>query len=467
MAADTAGEIRGDKAFIGHPAGLGWLAFTEFWERFSYYGMSTLLVLYLTGWLFQGDHVQHVLGFGPFHAFVDFLYGPRTTPAALATAITGLYAGLVYLTPLAGGYLADRFLGRTMAVTIGASLMALGHFLMAFDATFLIAITCLVTGVGFFKGNIASQVGGLYKTDDPRRGDAYQVFLMAVQIAVIISPLICGTLGEKVGWHYGFGAAGVGMLIGLLTYLGGRRWLPPEPPRIKRGETSEARPPLSRTDWIKVGVLLALLPVLAVAIVGNQQINIGYVLWAKANYQLVFFGETMPVTWLQSLDAFISAITMAASVAFWRWWTVRWTEPDEITKITIGVGISALAPLTLAAASALVASHGAKVGLIWGVAFHVLNDIGFANVLPIGLALYSRAAPKGYASVIIGCYYLHLFMGNPFAGWIAGFLGTMSATSFWLLHVWLMMGAGAILIVVRTFAGRILAPAYQHTEAAT
>ncbi|MBS0471213.1 MAG: hypothetical protein JSR60_09085 [Proteobacteria bacterium] len=162
MVAAAAGN-RSDRAFLGHPSGLGWLSFTEFWERFSYYGMAALLVLYMTHSLLLPGHVEHIAGFGPFKAFVEMLYGPRTTPAALASAIYGLYTGLVYLTPLAGGYLADRFLGRTTSVTIGALLMSAGHFLMAFDVSFLLAVTCLLLGVGFFKGNIASQVGGLYK----------------------------------------------------------------------------------------------------------------------------------------------------------------------------------------------------------------------------------------------------------------------------------------------------------------
>src|SRR5262249_15502870 len=143
-------------------------------------------------------------------------------------AITGAYSGMVYLTPLFGGFIADRFIGRTAAVTLGAILMVLGHFLMAFEVSFVAAITCLVLGVGFFKGNIASQVGDLYKAGDPRRAFAFQTFLLGVQIAVIVAPLVCGFLGEKVAWHWGFGAAGVGMTVALAVYLSGRKYLPPD-----------------------------------------------------------------------------------------------------------------------------------------------------------------------------------------------------------------------------------------------
>jgi POT family proton-dependent oligopeptide transporter len=449
----------GDTSFLGHPAGLGWLAFSEFWERFSYYGMQALLVLYMTKYLLLPGHVDKVFAFPPFRAFVEGMYGPLS-PQALASAIFGLYAGLVYLTPIAGGLLADRLIGRTNAVAIGALLMAIGHFLMAFEVSFLLALLCLLVGVGCFKGNIASQVGELYGPNDHRRADAFQVFLMSVQIAVIISPLVCGTLGEKVGWHWGFGAAGVGMLIGLVTYLSGRYALPPEP---KRGERSaETRAKLQQTDIVRFAVLIALLPVLAVSIVGNQEIFNAYLVWAGDNYQLVFFGETMPLTWFLSFDAAFSAATIIASVAFWRWWAKKWTEPDEISKITIGVIISSLAPLTLAGASAVVMATHQKVGLVWAVGFHLINDLGFANVLPVGIALYSRAAPKGWAGIVIGVYYTHLFMGNMFVGWLGGKLQQMPATTFWLMHVGLMLGSAAILLVVRLSAGRILAPSYEH-----
>jgi POT family proton-dependent oligopeptide transporter len=450
---------RRDTAFIGHPAGLGWLSFCEFWERFSYYGMQALLVLYMTHSLLHPGHVEHVLGFGPFRRVVEGIYGAGLSPQALASAIFGLYAGFVYLTPIGGGLLADRFLGRTRTVALGAALMALGHFLMAFEASFLLALTCLLIGVGCFKGNIATQVGDLYGPGDARRADAFQIFLFTVQIAVIASPFVCGTLGQVYGWHYGFGAAGVGMLIGLTIYLMGRSRLPVEQP-IRRDVSAPRRPPLSRADAIRITVLIALLPVLAVALVGNQEIFNAYLVWGEANYQLVFFGKTMPITWILSFGSIISAATIALSVAFWRWWGTRWTEPDEITKVSLGVMLGSTAPLLLAGASAIIAASHQKVGLGWAIAFEVVNDFGFANVFPVAIALYSRAAPKGLTGLMVGFFYLHLFMGNLFVGWLGGLLEKMPATSFWLLHTGLMLGAAAVLLAVKFTAGKILAPAY-------
>jgi POT family proton-dependent oligopeptide transporter len=456
---ELAATDRSDVAFLGHPKGMGYLAFAEGWERFSYYGMQALLVLYMTQQLLLPGHIENIAGFGPFRAAIEGLYGPLS-PQALASAIFGFYAGLVYLTPIAGGFIADRLAGRTRTITVGALLMAAGHFLMAFDFSFLIALLCLLLGVGCFKGNIATQVGELYGPDDLRRADAFQIFLLAVNIAVIVSPLVCGTLGQKVAWHWGFGAAGVGMLIGLLVYLSGRRWLPKEAgPKARAAGEAPARPPLVKGDGAKIVVLVLLLPLLMLSALGNQEIFNAYLVWGDANFNLVFFGQTMPVTWLISIDAFISTATIFLSILFWRWWATRWTEPNEITKLTIGTFISALAPLALAIASWQAAATGAKVGLGWGIAFHVLNDIGFANVFPVGIALYSRASPRAVAGTMIGVYYLHLFACNMLVGRLGGFLEQMEAGRFWLMHAGLVAAGGIGLLIVRSFAGRILAPA--------
>jgi len=444
-------------AFLGHPSGLGWLSASEFWERFSYYGMQALLVLYMTNYLLLPGHVEQVWAFVPFRHAVESIYG-KLTPAELASIIYGFYAGFVYVTPLAGGWVADRLIGRTRTVTLGALLMALGHFLMAFEASFLFALLCLLIGVGCFKGNIAAQVGDLYADDDPRRADGFQIYYLGIQIAVIISPIICGTLGDLVGWPWGFSAAGVGMLIGLATYLMGRPSLPAE--ELRAGEI--IRPPMTRRDGATVALLVMLVPVLALALVGNMQIFNAYMIWAQKNLQLVFFGKTMPITWIQSVDAVVSTVLMAGSVLFWHWWAKRWTEPDEIAKMTIGVVIAALAPTVLAVASSVVAATGHPVSLAWAVAFHILNDLGFANVLPVGLALYSRAAPKGFSGMMIAVYYLQLFLANMIVGYLGSLLDVMPGTQFWLLHAGLMAVSAVILIAVRYFAGDALAPSYDH-----
>ncbi|HEX3164581.1 MAG TPA: oligopeptide:H+ symporter [Pseudolabrys sp.] len=454
-AAELDSETRRDRSFLGHPVGLAWLSGSEFWERFAYYGMQTLLVLYLTHYLLQPGHIGQVWGFGAFRRFIGWIYGTQSQ-MALASNTAQLYAALVYVTPLAGGFIADRLIGRTATVTIGAIIMVIGTFLLALNSTFLVALLLLLAGVGCFKANIASQVGALYRINDPRRADGFQIYFLGIQLAVIISPFICGTLGQRVDWHLGFVAAGVGMVLGLAIYLTGRRNFPPEPIRTK-GDHVE-RPPLTAHDWRAVILLVALLPVLAVSIIGNQEIFDAYLVWGEKSFQTVFFGFNMPITWLVSLDAFVSTVTMVGVIAFWRWYSRRWSEPSEITKIVIGVAISALGPLVLAGCAWTADTTHHPVPLYWALGFHILNDVGFANVLPVGLALYSRAAPKGLGGVMIAVYYVHLFIGNALTGYLGGLLGTMANAAFWLLHAGLMAIAAVILLVARAAFGGFLAP---------
>src|SRR3954451_839718 len=220
---DDAAPLTGEEhtpGFLGHPRGLWYLAFTEAWERFSYYGMQALLVLYMVKYLLLPGHVEHVAAFDSFRQ----LYGARGGQP-LASRIFGTYTASVYLTPIFGGFLADRLLGRRRTVLLGALTMAAGHFLMAFEVAFLFALLCLVLGCGMFKGNIASQVGSLYKPEDLRRADAFQIFYLGVNAGVIAAPLVVGTLGEVYGWHYGFTAAGVGMLLAAGIYSLGQKYL--------------------------------------------------------------------------------------------------------------------------------------------------------------------------------------------------------------------------------------------------
>jgi len=450
----TATTAKSDRAFLGHPAGLGWLAFCELWERFSYYGMQGLLVLYATQYLFMPEHIGNVSGMDSLRAAIEFFQGPRSAQQ-LGSMIFGIYAACVYLTPIFGGMLADRLLGRTKTVTIGALLMALGHFLMAFEVYFLWALACLIIGVGCFKGNIAAQVGDLYGPEDKRRSRAFQIFMLSVQIAVIAAPLVCGTLGEKVGWHWGFGSAGVGMLIGLVVYLFARPWLPREVPRDKR--VREVRAPLTRDEWKRMALLVALLPVLMLSVVGNQQFQNAFPQWSDRYMDLVLFGWQVPVTWLQAVDALISTGTMLAIIAFWRWWATHRREPSDLVKMALGSFVAALAPSAMIIAAQMIASTGHKVGFIWTVIYSLINDIGFGNILPIGLALYSRAAPRNMAGAIVGVYYLHLFIGNFFVGWLAGLLDKLPGTVFWGLHAVLVAAAGVLLLLAHGFFGKLLA----------
>src|SRR6202045_4151501 len=259
MASLGADQIRGAKPFgdlLGHPRGLTFLFATEMWERFSYYGMRALLVLYMTQYLLNPDRAGGVIGLDGLRAGLEAMFGPLGVQP-FASQIYGLYTGLVYLTPLVGGLIADRVLGQRRTVIIGAALMAAGHFMMAFESFFLLALTTLILANGAFKPNIVTQVGGLYAPGDPRRDRAYSIFYVGINVGAFLAPLICGTLGEKGGWHYGFAAAGVGMLIGLAIYLYAMPLLPPDELQKARAAHAEKRP-LDRGEWRAVAALLVL-----------------------------------------------------------------------------------------------------------------------------------------------------------------------------------------------------------------
>lgn len=440
---DIHDALEHDRRFLGHPVGLGYLAFTEAWERFSYYGMQTLLVLYMTKYLLLPGNVENVALFKPFSALYGGLEGQ-----ALASAIFGTYAASVYLTPILGGLLADRVLGKRRTVLLGAITMAAGHFLMAFEASFLFALLCLVVGCGLFKGNIASQVGALYKPDDLRRADAFQIFYLGINAGVIASPLIVGTLGEVYGWHYGFGAAGVGMLIALVIYVAGQKHLPKEHFEPQGAKSDAPKQKLAPGDWQAVIALLVLIPVMAVALLPNQQIFNAYLIWGDQQFDLVWMGQKLPTTWLVTLDAIVSVSFLAGVSLFYRWYGKRRREPDEITKIIIGAAFSVAGMLCLFMAASTQGS-GEKIGLFWPVMFHVVNSIGFAHMLPVSLALFAKVAPRAINSTVIGLYYLAFFMGNSFVGWIGGLYETMPTTNFWLLHAGLAAGAGLCFVLFK------------------
>ncbi|MBA3055859.1 MAG: peptide MFS transporter [Sphingomonadales bacterium] len=417
-----------DRAFIGHPRGLGYLAFVEGCERFSYYSMQTLLVLYMVKYLLLPENIGSVWGLQWVEAN---LYGGKQGQP-LASAIFGNYTALVYLTPIIGGYIADRWLGRRTTLILGGLIMALGHFLMAFEATFLLALLSLVIGVGLFKGNIASQVGELYKPDDLRRAMAFQIFYIAINVSVIGAPLIAGTLGEKVGWHYGFGTAGIVMVAGLLIYLKARPWLPEDARPARRGAGPKAT--LEPGDRSRILAVVLLVPVLAIALLTNQEIFNAYLVWADEHFQLTFFGETLPTSWMITIDAALSFAMLVAVAAFWKWRADRTgREPDELGKMMIGSLFSIAGGMCLVIAAS---GQGAgKIGLFWPVMFHLLNSIGFSHMLPVSLALFTRLAPRAINATILGIYYLAFFAANQITGIVGGWYSTMDTVQFWLFHV--------------------------------
>jgi POT family proton-dependent oligopeptide transporter len=447
---------RPQREFLGHPVGLPVIAFTEAFERFSYYGMQTLLVLYMVKALLLSPHVERIAGFGWFNQVLTWIYGAAPSTQALASHIFGTYTALVYLTPIIGGFIADRWLGKTRTVTIGAILMAAGHFLMAFDVSFLLALLLLVLGVGCLKGNLASQVGALYRPGDPRATAAFQLYYLGISGGAFFAPLVCGALGEEVGWHWGFGAAGVGMVIGLCIYLAGRRHLPPEPRAVRAAAGTAKAPALTGRDWRVIALLVLMVPVLAVSAIGNQQMFNAYLVWADRSYEFMLFGHRMPTSFLVSFDAITGFLMLGGSVLFWRWYGTRWREPDEMSKLIIGCLISSSAFILVAFVAGQHAATGVKPALWLALLINTLNNIGFANVFPVSLALYSRAAPRAIAGTVIGIYYLFLFLANILVGIVGGWLDIMPAGSFWGIHVAAILGAAAVFLGIKLMFGRML-----------
>ena len=418
-----------DRAFLGHPKGLGYLGFTEACERFSYYSMQTLLVLYMVNYLLVPGRMENVVGLEWLQANV--YNGIAGQP--LASAIFGTYAALVYGTPVLGGIIADKFLGRDRTLILGGVLMAIGHFLMAIESAFAFALVALVLGVGAFKGNIATQVGALYGPNDLRRAMAFQIFYIFINVSVIAAPLISGTLGQKVGWHYGFGCAGVVMVLGLFIYLAGRRHLRPEELKSP-GEDPELRQPLTRDDWVCVVYLMILIPVLAISLLTNQEIFNAYLVWGDQHFDLRLFGWAFPSSWLITIDAAVSFTMLVAVAAFWKWYGTRRREPDEISKIIIGSVFTVAGGLCLFMA-ALTQAPGGKISMFWPMMFELFNSVGFAHVLPISLALFSKISPRQITSTVIGLYYLSFFIANAVVGYVGGLYSSLPTTTFWLIHV--------------------------------
>jgi POT family proton-dependent oligopeptide transporter len=304
---------------------------------------------------------------------------------------------------------------------------------MAFESTFLLALITLVTGVGLFKGNIASQVGELYSDSDLRRAMAFQIFYIAINVSVIAAPLVSGTLGEKVGWHWGFGTAGIVMVVGLLIYLAAGKYLPADN-RPAKGATKTNGGGLTRQDVPRLAALLLLVPVLALALLTNQEIFNAYLVWADEHFQLTFAGNTLPTSWMITLDAAFSFSMLVAVAAFWKWRSAKTgREPDELGKMIIGSFFTIAGGLCLVIAAAT--QGDAKIGLFWPVMFHLLNSIGFSHILPVSLALFTKVAPKAVTATVVGIYYLAFFAANKIVGVVGGWYSSMDTVQFWLLHV--------------------------------
>jgi proton-dependent oligopeptide transporter, POT family len=432
---------------FGHPRGLSFLFATEMWERFSYYGMRALLVLYMVKHLLQPAQSESVIGLDALRQFYESMFGPLGVQA-LSSHIYGLYTGLVYLTPLFGGILADRVLGQHRTILVGATLMAVGHFMMAFEPLFLVALTLLILGNGAFKPNMAAQVGSLYAPGDRRRDRAYSIFYVGINLGAFLAPLICGTLGEELGWHYGFTAAGVGMSIALVVYVCAMPSLPPdELQRTAAAGTERKR--LDRNDWRAVLALVVLfVPTTCFWATYEQQGNT-IALWAddytdRSVNLLVWRGE-IPVTWFQAVNPFMIFAFTPLLVALWARQARRGAEPSTVSKMAIGCFGVTLANLIMLGA-AWQADGGPNASWLWLLGYFVVITLGELYLSPIGLSLVSKIAPAGTVSMLMGLWLATSFTGNLMAGWLGSFWATMDKSMFFLMIAGIAMIAGAVIL---------------------
>jgi len=429
--ASTAHSAR-EQEFLGHPKGLAFLFATEMWERFSYYGMRALLVLYMVKYLLQPEQRDSVLGLAALKRVLEVPLGPLDIQP-LASQIYGLYTGLVYLTPILGGLIADRLLGQRRTVVIGAVLMAIGHFMMAFEGLFLFALLALILGNGAFKPNISTQVGALYPPGDHRRDRAFSIFYVGINLGAFLAPLICGTLGEQVGWHYGFAAAGVGMTLGLIIYLWASPMLPPDglAERKRQGE----RKRFGREEWQAVFALLVLSLPVTLFWATFEQVGNTIALWADQHtdrfIDLLFWRGEIPTTWFQSFNPFMIFAFTPLIVGLWAWQDRRGREPSTVSKMAIGCFLNAASYLILFVA-AWQAGSG-KAGWAWLFFYFVVITVGELYLSPTALALVTKIAPPGFISMMMGIWLATSFTGGLLAGYLGSFWSAMDKAAFFLL----------------------------------
>ncbi len=437
----------------GHPKGLYYLAFTEMWERFSFYGMSALLTLYMVKELLLPGHGEQVIGLAGLRNLFEFR-GPMTN-LAFAAIIYGWYAGLVYFTPILGGWVADRILGPKRTVMIGVLLMSAGHAAMTLYSTFLIALLLLILGSGFLKGNISAQVGALYpREDESRRSRGFAIFSTGINIGAAAGPLTTGAVAAVYGWHAGFAVAAALMLLALIGYIAGQRHLPEDRPARRQ---KEAATPLSAAERRQIWFLLAVIMLTIPAEIAYPMIwSIGIV-WIDQHVNLATSLGTIPSSWFASLDSIGSILFAPVLIALWSWQAGRKSEPSSVTKIGIGTAIVGCAALMFAVGNWGV-SQPNGVGAGWALAGYLTMGLAWMYYWPTTLALVSKSAPARVTSTLMGVAFLSPFVGHTLMGWVGSYFDTVTPSMFWTLDAAIAFAGAVIILTLRNRLKRGLDP---------
>ena len=438
------GAMQHSEQFGGHPKGVYYLAFTETWERFSFYGMSALLTLYMVKDLLLPENAAKVVGLSTLRSLIGF--NGQMTDLAFAAIVYGWYAGLVYFTPLIGGWVADRFLGAKRTVLIGVLLMSAGHLAMSFYSTFLLALLLLILGSGFLKGNISAQVGALYpREDESMRSRGYTIFSTGINIGAASGPLVTGLVAAIYSWHAGFAVAAVLMLLALVSYVLGQKYLPDDRPA--RREHVKA-PPLTPSERKRVIVLLCVIALTMPAEIAYPMVwSIG-ILWVDQYVNLATPLGVIPSSWFASMDSIGAILVAPALVVLWGWQAKRGREPASVTKQGIGTAIVAFAALLLAYGNWGQTEEN-SVALGWAVAGWLTMGLGWMYYWPTTLAIVSKAAPPRLASTLMGVAFLSPFIGHVLAGWVGSYFDKMAPSTFWMLDAALAAVGATLILVLR------------------
>ncbi len=417
-----------EKTWFGQPRGLTILFLTNMWEQFSYFGMRALLIYYMTKELLINQQTS------------SFIYGS--------------YTAFAYFTPIIGGAIADRWLGKRKAVIIGASIMATGHFMMAFEPMLYIALATIALGNGLFLPTLPSQINDLYGPGDPRRPWAYNVYYVGINIGGFLAPLVCGTLGEVYGWHWGFGAAGVGMFIGLVIYLVGGKYLPEEKSRFSSAADTR------RTGGAKPYLFLLGIGLAVTVFRGAyEQVGNTVALWADTGVDRIVGGLTVPMTWFQSLNPMLVILMTPLLLAHWQRRAADGKEHEPIVKMAIGALIVASAYVVLAAASLI--SGDAPANALWLVAFFAIFTLGELYILPNGLGLFARLAPPRFGATTVAAWYLTIFSGSLAAGLVGTLWSVFDRPVFFMILAAIATASAVILYMLSPTAARVIA---EHDE---